>query len=102
MLRVCPACHKDSISPGSVFQSNCECQKCRSIIGVHWIITAISFPIIALVAAISTVVVYKSFGYMHAIVLFPLPIGALGYIVARFSPLQVKEWHGEQESAPDA
>lgn len=69
---------------------NTECLKCRSIVGAHSIATAITFPIIGAVALIWTVIVYKAFGYTHAVVLFPVPIGALGYIVARYSPLQMK------------
>ena len=102
MLRDCPACKKDSISLGSILLSNCECPSCRRIIGVHSVVAAFTYPIIILAAVISSMIVYAYFGYTHAIVLFPVPLGALGYIVARYSPLQVKELHDRQGHAPDA
>ena len=73
---------------------NCECPKCRSIIGAHTIVAAITYPAIVFAAMLWTVVVYKAFGYIYAIVLFPVPIGALGYIVARYSKLQIKRRRG--------
>ena len=96
MMRVCPACNKDSISIGSILLSKCECPSCRRIIGVHSVVAAFTYPIIILAAIISSIIVNAYFGYTHAIVLFPVPIGALGYIVARYSPLQVKELHDTQ------
>ena len=101
MLRVCPSCKKDSISPGSILLSNCECPFCRKIIGVHSVVAAFTFPIIILASVISSIVVYAQFGYTYAIVLFPVPIGALGYIVARYASLQVKKSHGKQSQTPD-
>ena len=62
----------------------------------------ITFPLIVAATIFWTVVVYKAFGYTHAIVLFPVPIGALGYVVARFSPLQIKKRHGRRDDSADA
>lgn len=48
------------------------------------------YPLIVIFALIASVLVYVRFGYLTAVIFFPFPIGALGYVVARFLPLQVK------------
>jgi hypothetical protein len=43
-----------------------------------------------LVTSLSTIAVVAQFGIYAALLWFPFPVGALGYLKARFSPLEVK------------
>jgi hypothetical protein len=42
------------------------------------------------VTSLSTIAVLAQFGIYAALLWFPFPVGALGYLKARFSPLEVK------------
>jgi hypothetical protein len=70
--------------------SDVECPSCGKRIGIHWAAATIFSAIIFLVTAVSTLVMYLQFDLFAALIWFSFPIGALSYLKARFSPLQVK------------
>ena len=48
------------------------------------------FVVIFAITFVSTVAVLAQFGIYAAILWFSFPIGAIGYLKARFSPLETK------------
>ena len=94
MQKHCPACAEGSIAVNAIMFADVECPSCGKRIGVHWIAAAIFSAIIFIVTAISTFVMYLQFDLFAALLWFSFPIGALSYLKARFSPLQVKDPHG--------
>ncbi len=88
--RICPVCSQPSIPVSELLVSNARCPNCHSAVGVHWLFGSVFFVIIFAVAAISTFLVLARFGVFAAILWFSFPIGAIGYLKARFSPLQRK------------
>lgn len=89
--RTCPVCSQPSIDVTGLLVSNAVCPSCRSTIGVHWFYGVFFYLVIFLVAGISTLLVLARFGIFAAILWFSFPIGAIGYLKARFSPLQRKD-----------
>lgn len=85
--RTCPVCSQPSIPPSELLVSDAKCPQCGSTIGVHWLFGTFFYVVIFAVAGISTVVVLARFGIFAAILWFSFPIGAIGYLKARFSPL---------------
>lgn len=88
--RQCPKCARESIPVSGLIVSSCECLECRAIVGVHWLYTSVFFVLILLVAVPSALAVLVQQGVYAAMLWAPFPIGALGYIKARFCPLDVK------------
>lgn len=65
-----------------------ECPCCRSLVGVHRAAAA-GFGILILpVTLASSLIVLIQAGFYAALLWFPFPIGALGYLKARFCPLE--------------
>ena len=89
--RVCPACLQPSISVSELLVSSARCSNCGSTIGVHWFFGTFFYVVIFAATAISTFLVLTRFGVFAAILWFSFPIGAIGYLKARFSPLQRKD-----------
>lgn len=90
-----------TISPGALILSHEECTNCGKMVGVHWLAGAVFFIIITVTTLVSTIAIYTQFGYLSAVVMFPFPIGALGYVKARFFPLSVKDWPTSHSNAHD-
>ena len=88
--RTCPNCQQASIPVAELLVTHATCPNCRAIVGPHWSLAAISFIVIFTVTIIATIVVLAQFGIYAAILFFSFPIGALGYLKARFAPLVVK------------
>ena len=89
--RICPVCSQPSIEISELLVSNAVCPNCHSTIGVHWLFGGFFYVLIFAVAGISTLLVLARFGIFAAILWFSFPIGAIGYLKARFSPLQRKD-----------
>ena len=89
--RVCPACAQESIPISGLLLSNVRCPNCQSLVGPHWFFGTSFFLIILVVTLVTTIVMLAQFGIYAAILWFSFPIGAIGYLKARFSPLQVKQ-----------
>jgi uncharacterized protein (DUF983 family) len=94
MYKSCPSCSDGSIAVTAVMFSDVECTSCGSRIGIHWAAAAFFSTIIFVITVLSTFVMYLQFDLFAAIVWFSFPIGALGYVKARFSPLQIKDPDG--------
>ena len=88
--RICPVCSQASIVVSELLVSDTSCPNCHSTIGVHWLFGGFFYVVIFAVAGISTLLVLARFGVFAAILWFSFPIGAIGYLKARFSPLQRK------------
>ena len=89
--RICPACSQTSIEVSELLVSDTTCPNCGATIGVHWLFGGFFYALIFVVAGVSTLLVLASFGIFAAILWFSFPIGAIGYLKARFSPLQPKD-----------
>lgn len=70
--------------------SHFDCINCGELIGVHWFYRAVFFAAILLVTVPSALAVLAQQGVYAALLWTPFPIGALGYVKARFCPLEVK------------
>ena len=57
---------------------------------MRWLYTSVFFVVILLVTVPSVLLVLAQQGVYAAMLWAPFPIGALGYIKARFCPLEVK------------
>ena len=90
MNRTCPNCGKSTIPVREVLFSDFPCPNCKRMIGVN---TAASFVFAVLIfftTLVTTFMIFLQFDIYAAILWFSLPIGALSYVKARFSPLQQK------------
>ena len=88
--RKCPNCSSDSISVTGLIFSNVVCANCGQLVGVHWFFRAVFFVIILVATLVTVFVLLVDQGFYAALLLFSVPIGAIGFIKARFSPLVVK------------
>ena len=88
--RVCPACAQPAIPISGLLVSNVRCPNCGKTIGPHWFFGMAFFVVIFAITFVSTVAVLAQFGIYAAILWFSFPIGAIGYLKARFSPLETK------------
>jgi hypothetical protein len=88
--RVCPSCFAESVPVTELLVSCVRCPECRAAVGPHrlfsWPLNLLTF----LVTFLSTIAVLAQFGIYAALLWFPFPVGTLGYLKARFSPLEVK------------
>ena len=90
--RNCPVCSQPSIPISDLLVSNnAKCPNCGSTIGIHWLFGSFFWVVIFAVTAISTLLVLGRFGIFAAILWFSFPVGAIGYLKARFSPLRRKD-----------
>lgn len=89
--RICPVCLQPSIPIAELLVSHAECPNCGSTVGVHWLFGGVFYVVIFVVTGVSTLLVLARFGVFAAILWFSFPIGAIGYLKARFSPLQRKD-----------
>lgn len=89
--RTCPSCSERSIPISSMLTSNAHCPNCNSLVGPHWLFGSGFYAIIFLVTFTTTAIVLSQFGIYAAILWFSFPIGAIGYLKAKFSPLEAKQ-----------
>ena len=87
MRRTCPHCSNRSIQIKEILFRDCRCPECHSVVGIRRAFAAF-FSIVIFVA--TTFVVLVELGFYGALIWFSVPVGALSYIKARFSPLEVK------------
>ena len=88
--RVCPSCFAESVPVTELLVSYVRCPDCRAAVGPHWLFSWPLNLVTFLVTSLSTIAVLAQFGIYAALLWFPFPVGALGYLKARFSPLEVK------------
>jgi hypothetical protein len=88
--RPCPNCNRNAISVSSLIVSDAVCRHCRQQIGVHWAFRAVFFVLTFAAAAATGLIVYVDQGFYAALLFISVPIGVLGYVKARVSPLVVR------------
>ena len=96
--RKCPNCSTESISVSELIVSSALCSTCGELIGVHWLFRAIFFVIIFVATLVTTVIVLADQGLYAALLMISVPIGVIGYIKARFCPLETKRRRGDLRS----
>lgn len=88
MNRVCPSCSRKRIPVASLIMSQTWCPACGAHIKVRKFYAVLFFIVTFVVAAISFVSIMAQQGIYAALIFLPLPIGAIGYVKARFCPLR--------------
>ena len=88
--RTCPNCSQPAIAVSRLLMSDAECPNCRALVGPHWLFGTVFYIIIFAVTLGTTIAVLSQFGIYAAVLWFSFPIGAIGYLKARFSPLVTK------------
>ena len=90
-MRVCPNCAEKSIPVKRLILSSwCRCQSCGSLIEAHWLYGKLFNLLIFVVTLLTMVITFQVQGFYAALLLLPLPLGAIGYLKARFCPLTAK------------
>ena len=90
MNRKCPNCSEDTIPISELLVSSFDCSSCGKFIGVHWLFRAAFFIVILLITVPTVIAIFVQQGVYAALLWAPFPIGALGYVKARFCPLEEK------------
>jgi hypothetical protein len=89
--RKCPNCCEESVSVSALILSDTFCPSCGQLVGVQWVFKATFFLIILVATAAVGVLVLVDQGLYAAILMVSLPIGAIGFIKARYCPLVVRK-----------
>ena len=90
MNRRCPGCSRESIPVSELILSDAECLRCHQRIGVQWLFRAFFFVVTFAATAVTAIVVLADQGLYAALLMISVPIGAIGFIKARYSPLVVR------------
>ncbi len=98
MKRTCPKCSRDSIAVTELILSDAICPSCGQLIGVQWLFRAFFFVVILAATCVTGFVFAVDQGLYAALLMISVPIGAIGFIKARFSPLVVRR--GRQDTRP--
>ena len=72
------------------FCASCPPTNCSQLVGVHWLFRSVFFVIILVATLFTVSVVLIDQGLYAALLMISVPIGAIGFIKARFCPLVVK------------
>lgn len=87
--RVCPNCSGRTIPIKRLLLSNQHrCQSCGSLVRAHWLYGKFFNILILVVTLLSMIIVLRVQGFYAAILLLPLPLGAIGYLKARYCQLE--------------
>lgn len=84
------------MSASELILSDAVCPRCNETVGVQWLFKAFFSLVIAVATTVVGLVVLVDQGPYAALLIISLPVGAIGYIKARFCPLVVRV------PAPDA
>ena len=87
MQRRCPSCASEAVPISGLIVSDAQCTACGAQVGIRWAFRALFFVIILVVTAVLGIAVLIEQGLYAALLIISLPIGAIGYIKARFCPL---------------
>lgn len=90
MARQCPKCAANSIKVSEMLFSDFRCPSCGAVVGVHRVANWVANVIITGITLTTVLMVLVQVGMYAALLWLPFPIGALSYLKARFSPLQVR------------
>lgn len=91
MKRKCPGCLQRSVPVSRLILSDVLCPNCGQLVGVRWLFKAIFFLLILVATLVVGLVVLVDQGLYAALLMISLPIGAIGFIKARYCPLVVKK-----------
>jgi len=91
MKRICPNCSAATIAIPDLLLGDCVCRNCRSRVGVNRAASMLFSLLVVLVTVATAVMVFSLFGIYAVVVWFVFPIGAIGYLKARFCPLVAKQ-----------
>lgn len=89
MMRTCPNCSSASISTTDLLVGSVRCSACSARVGMNRFISLLFSILIVVVTVVTSYMVLSLFGIYAVIVWFIFPVGAIGYLRARFSPLRV-------------
>ena len=89
MMRTCPNCSAASISTTDLLVGSVRCNACGARIGMNRFVSLLFAILILVVTLATSYMVLSLYGIYAVIVWFIFPIGAIGYLRARFSPLRV-------------
>ena len=95
LRRICPNCSSKSISVTGLILSDVVCANCSQLVGVHWVFRSVFFVIILIATLLTAFVVLIEQGLYATLLMVSVPIGAIGFIKARFSPLVLKRNRSE-------
>lgn len=91
MNRSCPNCTRNVIPVASLILSRAWCPSCGAQVSVQRAYAAFFFIVTSAVTVSSFVSILAQQGIYAALIWLPLPIGALGYIKARYCPLRASD-----------
>ena len=100
MNRRCPGCSSETVPVSGLILSDVLCATCGRRVGVHWLFRSVFFVIISIVTLFTVFVVLVEQGLYAALLMFSVPIGAIGFIKARFSPLVIRRQRSDHENLP--
>ena len=87
MQRSCPNCSAPAIPVSELLFRECRCPNCRVGVRVNRLVSALFTLAIVVVTVGTSLAVLSLFGIYAVILWFAFPIGAIGYLKARFCPL---------------
>ena len=87
MQRSCPNCSAPAIPVSELLFRECRCPNCKAGIRVNRLASAFFTLAIIIVTVGTSLAVLSLFGIYAVILWFAFPIGAIGYLKARFCPL---------------
>lgn len=70
--------------------SDAVCGSCGETVGIHGLFRAVFFVVVLVATILTAVVVLIDQGLYAALLMISLPIGAIGFIKARYCPLVLK------------
>jgi len=82
--------HK-SVPVSGLILSDVLCPRCGRLVGVQWIFKAVFFVLVLVATLVVGLVVLVDQGLYAALLMISLPIGAIGFIKARYCPLVVRK-----------
>lgn len=89
--RKCPSCSSNALPVTQLIVSDIQCCVCGRTVGVHWAFRAVFFVLILAATVALGLIVLIDQGLYAALLIVSLPIGAIGFVKARFCPLVVRK-----------
>ena len=89
MIRTCPNCSATSIPVRDLLVGAIRCNVCAAHIGFNRFVSLMFSVLIVIVTLATSYMVLSLYGIYAVVVWFIFPIGAIGYLRARFCPLTV-------------
>ena len=89
MQRICPNCSQRSIPVSGLLVGPCRCVACGVTVRVNRFLSFLFSILILVVTLVTSYMVMSLYGIYAVIIWFVFPIGAIGYVRARFCPLTV-------------